>query len=160
MARPSRLQQEIKQTRPFRSLGQEAMVGLLRTADVVRRRAGRALAGADLTLQQYNVLRVLRGAGPSGLPTLEITERLIEQAPGITRLLDRLEAKRLVLRERTPRDRRQVTCRISETGLRLLARLDPGVNAADDTMLRPLSVPQQRQLIRLLERVRSGGDGA
>jgi DNA-binding MarR family transcriptional regulator len=154
MSRPSRLQREIKQTRPFRSLSQEALVGLLRTTDLLRRRATRVLEGEGLTLQQYNVLRILRGAGREGLPTLAIMERLIEQAPGITRLLDRLEAKGLVARERPRHDRRQVTCRIRDAGLRMLARLDRAVDAADDTMLHPLSPAEQRQLIRLLERVR------
>lgn len=150
----SRLQREIKQSRPFRSLSQEAAIGLLRTADVFRRRAAQVLEAEDVTLQQYNVLRILRGAGPEGLPTLEIAERMIEQAPGITRLLDRLEKKRLVARERCPTDRRQVTCRISRTGLALLARLDPRVDALDDTMLGDLSPAEFRTLIQLLDRIR------
>ncbi|MBK7350422.1 MAG: MarR family transcriptional regulator [Gemmatimonadetes bacterium] len=153
---PSRLQQELKQNRPFRSLGQEATVSLLRTGDLLRRRMSTVLESEDVTLQQYNVLRILRGAGPEGLPTLEIADRMIEQTPGITRLLDRLEAKRLVGRERCPADRRQVTCRIAKDGLALLARLDPVVNEADDTLLGPLTQTELRQLIRLLDRVREG----
>jgi DNA-binding MarR family transcriptional regulator len=111
---------------------------------------------AGVTLQQYNVLRILRGAGPEGLPTLEIAERMIEQAPGITRLLDRLEAKDLVHRERCPDDRRQVTCRINEDGLALLARLDKVVNSADELLLPRLTPAEQRQLVRLLDRIRAG----
>src|SRR5215208_2200660 len=106
--RPSILQQEIRQSRPFRSRQQEAVLALLRTSDVVRRFLARIVEPHGITLQQYNVLRILRGAGEEGIPTLAIGERMIEQAPGITRLLDRLESKGLVRRSRCPEDRRQV----------------------------------------------------
>jgi DNA-binding MarR family transcriptional regulator len=152
---PSRLQQEIKQTKPFRSVSQEATIGLLRTTDVLRRHMTTLLEPEGITPQQYNVLRILRGAGAEGLPTLEITTRMIEQAPGITRLLDRLEAKRLVSRERCPEDRRRVTCRISGAGVSLLARLDPVVDAAEATLLHRLNQAEQRELVRLLDRVRA-----
>lgn len=76
-SQPSRLQQELKQNRPFRSLGQEATVAMLRTGDLLRRRMGVVLESEDVTLQLYNVLRILRGAGPEGLPTLEIADRMI-----------------------------------------------------------------------------------
>src|SRR5438445_6730714 len=119
-----RLEQEIKQKRPFPSQRQRAVVGLLRTADVVGRFVDAVIEHQGVTGQQYNVLRILRGAGERGLPTLEIAERMIEQTPGITRLIDRLEAKKLVLRERCAADRRQVFCRITPAGLDLLTRLD------------------------------------
>lgn len=151
---PSRLQQEIKQSKPFRSTAQEATLGLLRTTDVLRRRMAALIEPHGITGQQYNVLRILRGAGGDGLPTLEIAERMIEQAPGVTRLLDRLETKRLVHRERCPEDRRQVTCRITASGLTLLGRLDEIVNGADEMMLRDLTAAEQKQLIRLLDRIR------
>lgn len=151
---PSRLQQEIKQSKPFRSTAQEATLGLLRTTDVLRRRMAALIEPHGITGQQYNVLRILRGAGGEGLPTLEIAERMIEQAPGVTRLLDRLETKRLVHRERCPEDRRQVTCRITTSGLTLLGRLDEIVNGADETMLQDLTPAEQKQLIRLLDRIR------
>jgi DNA-binding MarR family transcriptional regulator len=151
---PSRLQQEIKQNKPFRSTAQEASLGLLRTVDVLRRRMAALIEPHGITGQQYNVLRILRGAGSEGLPTLEIAERMIEQAPGITRLLDRLETKGLVHRERCPEDRRQVTCRITSTGLTLLGRLDQVVNEADESVMGGLNVSEQKQLIRLLDRIR------
>jgi DNA-binding MarR family transcriptional regulator len=150
------MQQELKQTKPFRSAGQEALVGMFKTTDLLRRRAGALIEPAGITLQQYNVLRILRGAGRDGLPTLEIAARMIEQTPGITRLLDRLEAKELVSRERCPTDRRQVTCRITEPGLAVLAGLDWTVDTADDGLLVPLSEPELRHLIRLLDKVRAG----
>ncbi len=151
---PSRLQQEIKQSKPFRSTAQEASLGLLRTVDVLKRRMAALIEPHGITGQQYNVLRILRGAGSDGLPTLEIAERMIEQAPGITRLLDRLETKRLVHRERCPEDRRQVTCRITASGLTLLGRLDEVVNGADETLISDLTPAEQKQLIRLLDRIR------
>lgn len=153
---PGRLQKEIKQTRPFRSVAQEATLGLMRTADVIRRHMAALIEPQGITTQQYNVLRILRGAGPEGLPTLEIAERMIEQAPGITRLLDRLEAKLLVQRERCPTDRRQVTCRITAQGLALLAAMDPAIDQADVDLVSGLAESEQRQLVRLLDRLRRG----
>ena len=150
----SRIQAELKQNKPFRSVAQEAMIGLFRTADELRRRAASWIEPKGITLQQYNVLRILRGAGPEGLPTLEIASRMIEQAPGITRLLDRLESKKLVHREHCPTDRRQVTCRITDRGLALLASLDESVD--HDSLVQGLSQTEQRQLIELLDRIRAG----
>ena len=98
--------EEIKMGRAFRSLSLEGSLGLLRTADVIRRYFDSVVEPQGLTLQQYNVLRILRGAGPDGLPTLEVADRMVERAPGITRMLDRLMAKGLVVRERSTRDRR------------------------------------------------------
>ena len=82
----SALQREIGQKKPFRSSSQEAVLGILRTADVVRRFLARVLEPYDVTPQQYNVLRILRGSGAEGLPTLTIGERMLEDSPGVTRL--------------------------------------------------------------------------
>lgn len=142
--------------RAFHSRSQEGVVALLRTADQVRRKLSAAVEPSGLTLQQYNVLRILRGAGAEGLPTLEVAERMIEQAPGITRLIDRLEKKGLVARGRSARDRRQVFCRILPAGLRLLEKLDEPVDRADDACLAMLSRSDRLRLIRLLEAVRKG----
>ena len=151
----SALQREIRQTKPFRSSTQEAVVGLLRTTDRVRRTLAGVVEPRGLTLQQYNVLRILRGARPGGLPTLEIAARMVEHAPGITRLLDRLEAKALVRRQRRDDDRRQVMCRITPAGLRLLAGLDAGLQRADQSTLGMLSRRDLRHLIALLDRIRA-----
>ena len=151
---------ELKQTRPFPSAAQEAAVALLRTADVVNRLVDAVIGREGITGQQYNVLRILRGAGQKGLPTLEIAERMIEQTPGITRLLDRLEAKKLVTRERCATDRRQVFCRITASGLALLARLDEPVRASSDEALRHLSKKDVAQLIELLDRTRESTHAA
>jgi DNA-binding MarR family transcriptional regulator len=151
----SPLQREIRQRKPFRSSAHEALVGLLRTTDRVRRTLAGVVEPRGLTLQQYNVLRILRGARPAGLPTLEIAARMVEHAPGITRLLDRLEAKTLVRRQRHDDDRRQVMCRITPAGLRLLAGLDSGLQRADESTLGMLSRRDLRRLIALLDRIRA-----
>lgn len=151
----SRLATEIKQRKPFRSASQEATIGLLKTADAVRRKLGIVTGAEDVTAQQYNVLRILRGAGDAGLPTLEIGQRMIEQAPGITRLLDRLEAKALVRRERCAHDRRQVLCYITAGGLKLLAKLDAPIDAADEAVMAGLTKLETKTLIALLEKVRA-----
>jgi DNA-binding MarR family transcriptional regulator len=152
----SALAKEIRQQRPFRSLGQEAALGLMRTTDLLRRAIARVLEPYEITPQQYNVLRILRGAGEQGLPTLEIGDRMIEQAPGITRLLDRLEAKGWVTRKRCTEDRRQVLCWLTPAGRDLVERLDEPVDHADATAMEMLSNEEKRELIRLLDRVRSG----
>jgi len=150
------LQREIKQTRPFATQTQEVALSLLRTADLVRRSVTAIVEPHGITPQQYNVLRILRGAGREGLPTLDIAQRMIEQTPGITRLIDRLETKKLVLRERCPTDRRQVFCRITKDGLVLLDRLDRPIRDSEENALGGLSPTQLTQLVSLLDRARNG----
>jgi DNA-binding MarR family transcriptional regulator len=135
---------------------EEAFVSLLRATDRLQRRIVELFKREDLSLTQYNVLRILRGAAPEALPTLEIAARMVESDPGITRLLDRLEAKRLVTRQRCPQDRRRVLCRITDAGQELLARLDGPVLRADESMFRTFSPAQLKRLVRLLDAVRSG----
>src|SRR6476620_5946227 len=115
----------------FRSREQQATLGLLRTAEAVKRSLAQLVESHGITPQQYNVLRILRGAGPDGLPTLTIGERMIEQTPGVTRLVDRLERKGLVARSPCATDRRRVFCRITTKGLDLLKELDEPVNRWD-----------------------------
>lgn len=151
----SRLQAEIQQTRPFRSRRQEAFLGILRSADILKRAMTVLLEQFDITPQQYNVLRILRGAGAEGLPTLAIAERLIEQTPGMTRLVNRLESKGWVARKRNPQDRRQVDCRLTPAGSKLLERIEPVMVKADETMLSALTAEQIDSLIELLDQVRA-----
>ena len=157
--RTSLLQAELKQNRPFSSPTEEAVVALWRTAEVVRRELGTVVEAKGLTLQQYNVLRILRGGGAGGVPTLDIADRMVEHAPGVTRLLDRLEAKRLVRRVRCERDRRQVLCWIEPAGERLLAELEKPMRDAGRRRLAGLGPDGLETLIVLLEAVRSGPDG-
>jgi DNA-binding MarR family transcriptional regulator len=155
-SRPRSVAQEIHQTRPFQSTGHELVVTLFRTSAVVERHFSAVMEEAGLTGAQYNVLRILRGAGPDGLPTLAIRDRLVDLSPGITRLIDRLENAGLVTRDRDAGDRRQVTCRITTPGLALLKRLDAPVDAAERATVTTLSPAEQRTLVRLLDLVRSG----
>lgn len=152
----SALRDEIMQRRPFQAGGAEVGVGILRTAAVLERHYNQIVTKWGITIQQYNVLRILRGAGAGGMPTLVIRDRMIHEAPGITRLLDRLEQGGLARRERQAADRRQVLCYITEKGVKLLADLDAEVVAADDAAVCMLTPEQQRQLTELLNAVRSG----
>jgi DNA-binding MarR family transcriptional regulator len=152
---PGTLQRELRQTKPFASPAEEATVGLLRTCDLLRRALGAVTGPRGITLQQYNVLRILRGAGPAGLPTLEIGTRMVEEAPGVTRLLDRLERKGLARRRRSSEDARRVLCRITGPGLRLLSALDRPMRRAGAAFFAPLREDDTRRLIRLLDDVRT-----
>lgn len=145
-------------SRTFRSPGQEVAVALARAADALTRRFAEIVEPHGLTLQQYNVLRILSQAHPAPLPTLEIGQRLVERTPGVTRLLDRLEAKGLVRRERSRDDRRLVLCRISPRGIHLLASLEDEMDYADDTAVQALDERELATLLSLLRRVRGVGD--
>jgi DNA-binding MarR family transcriptional regulator len=151
----SALQHEIRQRRPFQSAAHEAIVGLMRTTDLVRRQITALLEPHGITPQQFNVLRILRGAGDDGLPTLEVAERMIEQTPGVTRLLDRLEAKELVRRHRCPKDRRQHLCWITSKGLALLQKIDAESPSAQEDTLKGLRAKDRQTLIRLLDAIRA-----
>jgi DNA-binding MarR family transcriptional regulator len=145
---------ELKQTRPFASKAQEATVALLRTTDVVRRRLARVVEREGITLQQYNVLRILRGAGGEPMSALDVAERLIEEAPGVSRLLDRLVAKGLIQRDRSSQDRRRLECAITARGLDLLGRLDTPVTRADADAMHGLTGREIATLNELLSRIR------
>jgi DNA-binding MarR family transcriptional regulator len=153
-ARTSALQTEIAQRRPFRSPAEEASLGIMRTASLVRRAITKVVAPFGITQPQYNVLRILRGAGIAGLPTLTVRDRLVDEAPGITRLVNKLERAGLIRRERSTPDQRQVICYITKKGLALLTQLDPLIVPAGETGATGLSVAEQRTLIRTLDAVR------
>jgi len=150
------LQAEIMQRRPFHSVKAEVAVSILRTAALIERHFAQVVARSGITVQQYNVLRILRGAGSEGLPTLVIRDRMIHAAPGITRLLDKLEKAELARRDRSSPDRRQVFCHITPRGLDVLTELEEEMRHADDYAVGNLTDDEQRQLIKLLEGVRSG----
>jgi DNA-binding MarR family transcriptional regulator len=153
-----RLQAELKQNKPFASLEVEAYLNVLRTADVLSRLVVAWLKPFDLTPSQYNVLRILRGAGAKGLPCGEIGARMVTHDPDVTRLIDRLMQRELVLRGRDDHDRRVVLVRITPAGLDLLKRCD--VEAAGDPFVAPLARlgrDQVTALIDLLEAVRADG---
>jgi len=149
-----RLQAELRQRKPFRGPHQEGVLGIVRTADLLKRGFERVVEPHGITGQQYNVLHILRGARPEQLPTLTIAERMVEQTPGITRLLDRLEKKGMVRRERCASDRRQVMCEITPRGVALLDRLDEQVARLEREMMSALSGEELRTLISALDAVR------
>jgi DNA-binding MarR family transcriptional regulator len=153
------LQAEMGQSRPFSSPNQEAAVALLRTASVVTRAFARVVEPAGLSWAQYNALRIIRGAGRGGIPTLAIRERMIDQGTTITRLLDKLEAAGLISRERNEPDRRQVLCYVTEPGRRLLAQLDPKVDALDEAATGFLPVSRLTALIHTLDEIREANAG-
>jgi DNA-binding MarR family transcriptional regulator len=151
-----KLRDEIKQTRPFTGPQEEAYLSVERTAAVLGHALAEALKADAITPTQYNVLRILRGAGEAGLCRNEIRDRLIAQVPDVTRLLDRMESAGLVERERGVQDRRFVTTRISAEGVRLLAKLDEPVRELHSHLLRQLSAAELKTLIRLLAKARGG----
>jgi hypothetical protein len=143
----SALSEELKQTRPFHSTAHEALLSVLRTAAVVQRVTAQVVELSGITVQQYNVLRILRGAGDAGLPTLAIRDRMIEEAAGITRLLDKL------------------LCQITPAGLALLAALDAPMEAMTESAFSTLNEAEKASLVELLGAVRvacrgvaAGGD--
>jgi DNA-binding MarR family transcriptional regulator len=154
------LRDEIKQTRPFTSRLEEALLGIVRTASELIYTANEVLKPYGLTTTQYNVLRILRGAGSEGLPCGAIAERMLTRDSDITRLLDRLTTMGLVERGRLERDRRVVTVRLTETGRELLTRLDPVVRQLHQDLLGHLDEATVAALITGLEQARSRAGNA
>ncbi|MDQ2999950.1 MAG: MarR family transcriptional regulator [Fibrobacterota bacterium] len=145
------IQTEIKQRKPFNCREEELFLNILRSSDLLQRRIGEVLKASELSSTQYNVLRILRGAGSEGLACGEISNRMVTRDPDITRLLDRLEKRGLVARSREKEDRRVVTARIAQAGLDLLKKLDEPVVQMHRAQLGHLEAQQQETLIRLLE---------
>ncbi len=149
----SRLQRELKKRGPFQSLEQEVILNIARTGDQLLVRAERLLREHGLTASQYNILRILRGEGKP-LPMQEIAGRTVQVVPGITGLTDRLEAAGLVRRERSTEDRRVIFVSITKKGLTILAQLDEPLVAYEKKLVGCLGAAEQRELIRLLEKIR------
>ena len=146
----------MKQTKKTRGTPEEAaFVDLLRTCDLLSRGPAQFLKSEDLSPNQYNVLRILRGAPPAGLPCGEIAERMITRDPDITRLLDRLEKRQLISRCRETKDRRMVVTRITRQGLKLLARLDEPVQEVHRKQLGHLGGAKLKELQELLAAARA-----
>ena len=152
---PSRLQAEIKQNKPFASLEHEAVLGLMRTAAIVDHATDEALRPYGITGTQFNVLRILRGAGSNGLCGREIGERMITRVPDVPRLLERLEKAGYIDRERDPSDRRHVTARITAKGEALLQEMGD-VSSPIVDRFKQLPADQLRALIDALDFIRAG----
>jgi DNA-binding MarR family transcriptional regulator len=159
------LRDQIKQPRPFASLEAEAFVNVLRTASQLLGGLVELLRPHDITQPQYNVLRILRGAGAGGLPSGEVGVRMVSREPDMTRLLDRMEGRGLVARARGTVDRRVVTVRLTDAGREIVAALDGPVAELHARQLGHMSEDELQALSTLLERARaeelcaSGTDG-
>jgi DNA-binding MarR family transcriptional regulator len=147
------IQSEIKQTKPL-SPEQEVLLTIQRTADAFERRVSELLKPHGISGTQYNVLRILRGAGKNGLPCGAIADRMVTRDPDITRLLDRLDKMGFIGRERSVKDRRVVTTTITEAGLKLLKQLDKPVQELGFALVRNLSKTQMQELVELLDMAR------
>jgi DNA-binding MarR family transcriptional regulator len=150
------IQTEIKQSKPL-TPEQEVLLTLQRTADAFDRRLVEVLKPFGISGTQYNVLRILRGAGKEGLPCGAIGERMVTRDPDITRLLDRLDKMGFVARARGQRDRRVVTTTITEAGMKLLKQLDKPVQETGTELVKNLSKAQMQQLVELLDLARGAG---
>ena len=150
---PGSLQREIKKKTPFELPEQEAMLNLLRTADQLQIRFARLFRKFGLTPQQYNVLRILRGEGRP-LPILEIAARMLTVVPGITGLVDRLEAANLVERKRCEDDRRVVYVAIAPRAVELLGQIDQPLIDMHRKVLGHLTGEELQALSALLEKAR------
>ena len=142
-------------TRPFKSLEEEALLSIARTAALLEHAGSEYLKPFGLTTTQYNVLRILRGAGENGLCRNEVGQRLVTPVPDVTRLLDRIEGSGLIVRHRGGDDRRFVTTRITEKGLKLLEKIDRHLPELHGRQLGHVAQARLRELINLLEDVRS-----
>lgn len=148
------LQKEIKQRKPFASLEQEVVLNVMRTAGSLRQGTTELLKPYDLSAPQYNVLRILRGAGDEGLPCSEVGDRLVSRDPDVTRLLDRLEKRGLIERGRSETDRRVVTATITKKGLELVDELDTPVIEMHTEQLGHMKKKELKKLVSLLEKAR------
>lgn len=151
------LQRELRKREPFEFLEHEVSLNLIRTESCLREPFVELFKRHGISPPQYNVLRILRGHGRP-LPSLEIAEQMITRVPDVTRLVDRLEAAKLVERQRIAEDRRVVLVAITRTGLELLRRLDAAVIALHKSQLAHLTRAELAELNRLLVKIRCGQD--
>jgi DNA-binding MarR family transcriptional regulator len=149
----SRLHKELKKKQPFASLEQQANLNILRTSDQFQNRFLRLFRDYGLTPSQYNILRILRGAGQP-MPCLEIAARMIQVVPAITGLLDRLEHQGLIARQRSTDDRRVVYVSLTDPARELLKRLDRPIQELHESLIGHLTQAELKELSRLLEKAR------
>ena len=150
----SQLASELKQNKPFTSTVQEAVLSIKRTAALLDLRVAELLRPYGVTPTQYNVLRILRGAGADGLPRCEVQGRLVAPVADTTRLLDRLERMGLVSRARNTEDRRVVTSKITPRGLALLDKVAAPLRQFEEHEVGQVSDARLRSLIGILDEVR------
>ena len=153
------LQQDLRQSKPFTSVQQEAYLSVVRTSSTLMDRVEDLLKPYGISATQYNVLRILRGAGQGGLCRNELRDRMLTRMPDMTRLLDRMEEAGLVKRSREQDDRRMVLTQITPRGRELLGELERPLTQLHREQLSQLSDEQLRTLIELLTLVREGSSG-
>ena len=149
------LRDEIKQTKPFDEPAQESFLGVVRTAAELEHGVSELLKPHGITPTQYNVLRILRGAGEAGLTRNEVRDRMVAPVPDATRILDRLDAAGLIVRARDSADRRFVTTRITDEGLRILDALDEPVLDLHRAQFAALAPAEIGRLTEFLDRLRA-----
>ena len=145
--------EEIHQAKAFVTIEEELLVSLLRTTDVLQERFEKMIRPFNISMTQYNVLRILRGAEPGGRTCGEIGERMIAREPDVTRLLERMEKAALIGRTRDSADRRVVVTRITSAGLKLLDEMEPKMREIDG-LLRPMGERKMETMLKLLNEVR------
>lgn len=150
----NKLQFELKQSKPFVSLGEETFLNIARTTEYLFKALDLLLKQFDVTATQYNVLRILRGAGELGLASGEVGNRMLTSVPDTTRLLGRLEARGLISRHRPKENRRIVIATITSDGLELLSQLDQPIFDYHQRMFGQVSEKNLVQLINTLEDIR------
>lgn len=138
----------------FDSFEQEVFLNLWRTYDRLRIQEDELFQRFELTPQQYNVLRLLRASHPESVPTLELSRRLVSRAPDITRMLDKLEERGLIVRDRPPENRRMVRIGVSDDGVRLLDQIAAPLAECHSMQLGHMKAAELRQLISLLQAAR------
>jgi DNA-binding MarR family transcriptional regulator len=149
-----KIQQELQQKKPFRHVAEEAALNVLRTSDLVMQAELDLLKPYNLSATQYNVLRILRGAGDEGICCKAIGDRLITRDPDVTRLIDRLEKRGILARTRAKEDRRYVTVHLTKAGMDLVNELDEPIQKLNQKIMRNLNARDLHTLIGLLEQVR------
>ena len=142
-------------TNSFGTPQHAATLGVIRTAAWLTDAIDEVLKPHGLGGAQYNVLRILRGAGEDGLCRNEVRDRMLTRMPDMTRLLDRMEDAGLVMRSRDDRDRRVVSTRLTEAGRKLIDALDVPIAAVHERHMRKLTDAQLRSLNELLELIRT-----
>ena len=138
----------------FDSVQQEAYLALWRTYDRLRSLEDELFGRFDLTPQQYNVLRLLRSCHPTLVPTSSLVERLVSRAPDVTRMVDRLERRSLIVRSRTSEDRRAVLLGITAAGLALLSEMSQPLRLCHKRQLGHLSSSELKMLVQLMRKAR------
>ena len=149
------LAEELHQRRPFASVQEEALLSVFVTQDLLHQNLQKMLRRYRLSLAQYNVLRILRGAGEEGLPLMTIARRLIVRYPNVTRLTDRLETHGWIRRVRCTHDRRIVRGFVTDTGLELLAKINGEIDSLVVHLMRGVPPERLRELILVLDEVRA-----